>query len=73
MNDHKMAGAVAGNFIVELAAKALMKIEPALAPLLVVGQILVAVGTIVWIYFRIRGARLDNKIKEAQLKDVEEQ
>ncbi len=62
-----MVGAIGANFIVDLAAKGLGHIEPALAPILLVGQILVALGTVVWIIFKIRGTRLDNALKQAEL------
>lgn len=71
MSDYKMAGAVSGNVILAVAGKVGATIVPSLATLIGVGQFLVAVGTIVWICFRIRGARLDNKIKEKQLADAD--
>ncbi len=62
-----MVGAIGANFIVDLVAKGLGHIEPALAPILLVGQILVAIATVAWIYFKIRGQRLENAIKQKEL------
>jgi uncharacterized membrane protein YciS (DUF1049 family) len=43
-------------------------VEPVIAPLISLGQLGIAIATIVWICVRVRGVRLDNKIKEKELK-----
>lgn len=54
-----------------LSADAVRKIgtwlEPVLSPLLTVMQIVIAVATVVWILQRVKGVKLDNKIKQKEL------
>lgn len=63
-----MIALVTANGIVAGIQKAVAAIEPVVAPLISVGQFLIAVATLIWIIYRIKGVRLDNKLKEKELK-----
>ena len=47
----------------------IIAVEPVLNPLLIALQIVIAVITIVWIWRRAKGAKLDNQQKERDLKN----
>jgi hypothetical protein len=68
VTDKVIAGMVAVNGLVAGIRGIVTAIEPLLGPLVSVGQIGIAAATIVWIVFRVKGVRLDNKLKEKELK-----
>lgn len=42
-------------------------LQPVLTPILTLGQIAIAAATVVWIWQRVKGQRLDNRIKQKEL------
>lgn len=65
--EHQAVALVTLNGVLDLMVRGLKAVEPVLGPLLTVGQIVIAVFTAIWIYNRVRGAKLDNKIKELEI------
>jgi uncharacterized membrane protein YciS (DUF1049 family) len=68
LSDKAMVALVATNGVVAWVQKICAAVEPVIAPLISLGQLGIAIATIVWICVRVRGVRLDNKIKEKELK-----
>lgn len=68
ISDKTMIALVAANGVVAAVKKAVEVVEPVIAPLISVGQLLIAVATLVWIIYRIKGVRLDNKLKQKELE-----
>lgn len=67
--DQKVAAFALINLAAEAVKKTMSYLEPILNPILVICQILVAVGTAIWIYQRIKGVKLDNKRKQQELDE----
>lgn len=67
-SDKAIAAMVAANGVVAGVREIINAVEPVLGPLISIGQLGIAVATIVWIFVRVKGARLDNKLKEKELK-----
>lgn len=67
-SDKVIAAMVATNGLVAGVREIISAVEPVLGPLISVGQFGIAVATIIWIFVRVKGARLDNKLKEKELK-----
>lgn len=65
--DHQVAVLALVNLAAEAAKKCVTWIEPVLSPVLTFAQIAVAIVTIVWIWQRVKGAKLDNKLKKKEL------
>lgn len=65
--DHQVAVLALVNLAAEAAKKFITWIEPVLSPVLTFAQIIVAAVTIIWIWQRVKGARLDNKLKKKEL------
>lgn len=68
LSDKTMIALVAANGFVAGVQKVVAAVQPWLAPLISLAQFAIAVATVVWIFYRIKGARLDNKLKEKELK-----
>lgn len=66
--DHQVAVLALVNLVAEAAKKFVTWVEPVLNPALTIAQIVVAVVTIVWIWQRVKGAKLDNKLKQKELE-----
>jgi len=60
-------GLLSANTIAEAIKHALAAIEPMLNPILVMLQIGIAAVTIIWIWRRAKGAKLDNEKAERDL------
>jgi hypothetical protein len=60
-HEYQALAILSANTILELVKKAVVAIEPLLGPILVMGQIGVAVVTVVWIWRRAKGAKLENQ------------
>ena len=65
--DHQVAVLALVNLAAEAVKKVILWIEPVLGPVLTTGQIVIAVLTIVWLWQRVKGVKLDNKIKQKEL------
>lgn len=59
------------NGAVDVLNKLVAAVQPVLTPLLTLGQLVIAVGTAVWIWRRARGAKLDNRLKEVEIEKLE--
>lgn len=66
-SDKTMIAVVTANGIAAGIQKVVSTVEPAIAPLISVGQLIIVIATVVWIIVRIKGVRLDNKLKEKEL------
>jgi hypothetical protein len=66
--EHHLLALFSVNMILELIKKLVVAVEPLLSPLLIMVQIAVAVGTLIWIFRKARGAKLENEQKERDLK-----
>ena len=67
--DHQVAVLALVNIAVEAVKKVVLWIEPVLGPVLTIGQIVIAAVTIIWIWQRVKGVKLDNKIKQRELDE----
>jgi hypothetical protein len=65
--DHQVAVLALVNLAAEAVKKVILWIEPVLGPVLTTGQIVIAVLTIVWLWQRVKGVKLDNKMKQKEL------
>lgn len=65
--DHQVAVLALVNLAAEAVKKVILWIEPVLGPVLTTGQIVIAVLTIFWLWQRVKGVKLDNKIKQKEL------
>lgn len=70
-DEHQFMAMLIINGAAEAFAKILKMVEPTLQPLLIVGQIVIAVFTAKWIWQRARGAKLDNRLKEIEINKKE--
>jgi hypothetical protein len=68
-HEHQAFSLMAVNIALPAVKWVISAIEPFLSPLLTLAQIVIAVLTAVWIWRRAKGARLDNQIKERDLKE----
>jgi hypothetical protein len=59
------------NGAMDMLNKVIMAVQPVLTPLITAGQIVITMGTAVWIWRRARGAKLDNRIKELEIEKQE--
>lgn len=69
--EHQIMGLITLNGALECVSKIVIAVQPVLGPILTVSQIVIAVGTAVWILRRARGAKLDNRIKEIEIEKLE--
>jgi hypothetical protein len=65
--DHQVAVLALVNLGAEAVNKFFTWFAPVLSPMLTLAQIVVATVTIVWVWQRVKGARLDNKLKQKEL------
>jgi len=65
--DHRVVVLALVNVAAEAVTKFFTGVAPVLGPILTFAQIVVATVTIVWIWQRVKGARLDNKLKKKAL------
>lgn len=56
------------NTSLEVAKKVIVSIEPVLSPVLTIFQIAIAAVTVLWIWRRARGAKLENQKAEKELE-----
>lgn len=59
------------NGLLEAFQKVVTAVQPLLSPLLTLGQVVIALATIIWIFRRARGAKLDNRLKEIEIEKAE--
>lgn len=65
--DHQVAVLALVNLAAEAVKKVILWMEPVLGPVLTTGQIVIAVLTVIWIWQRVKGVKLDNKLKQKEL------
>lgn len=65
--DHHVAVLALVNLAAEAVKKIFLWLAPVLGPVLTLGQIVIAVVTVIWIWQRVKGVKLDNKRKQNEL------
>lgn len=62
---------VSANSMLAGAQWVLKAVEPVLASLVTLAQVVIGVLTIIWIVQRVKGIKIENKIKALELKEKE--